>query len=154
VWLPWHLPELISDPSQRPPLQFAILVMAQSVLRAWLYNNTSGSLPVVMLFHAMFNSFAQFLLAGVEGTPDQTAWWVTAVLTALIAVVAIWRAGSRSPSRVTCGHRTSAWDPDDHGPTDARLEQPRQRQGRARSVPCGFMSDRDRGPSRPLLVGC
>jgi hypothetical protein len=83
-------------PSQRPPLQFAILVMAQSVLRAWLYNNTSGSLPVVMLFHATFNSFAQFLLAEVEGTPDQTAWWVMAVLTALIAVVAVWRAGSRS----------------------------------------------------------
>ncbi len=96
AWLPWHLPELISDSSQRPPPQFAIIVMAQSVLLAWLYNNTSGSLPVVMLFHASFNSFARFLLAGVEGIHYQTAWWVMAVLTALSAVVAVWHAGSRS----------------------------------------------------------
>jgi membrane protease YdiL (CAAX protease family) len=96
AWLPWHLPELISDPSQRPPLQFALIVMAQSVLLAWLYNNTSGSLPVVMLFHAAFNSVAQFLLAGVEGSLYQTAWWVMAVLTFVAAVLAVWRAGSRS----------------------------------------------------------
>lgn len=79
------MPELISDSSQRPPLQFAIIVMAKSVLLAWLYNNTSGSVPVVMLFHASFNSFARFLLAGVEETLYQTAWWVMAVLTALAA---------------------------------------------------------------------
>ena len=60
AWLPWHLPELVSDPGQRPLAQFVIYVLAQSVLLAWLYNSTQASLPIVILFHAAFNSFAKF----------------------------------------------------------------------------------------------
>lgn len=88
AWVPWHLPELISDASQRPVIQFVILLTAQSVLLAWLYNRTTGSLPVVILFHASFNSFAQFLLVGLDGEHYQTAWWVMAVLTSAAALVA------------------------------------------------------------------
>ena len=47
IWGPWHLPELISDSGQRPPLQFFVWVLAQSVILAWLYNSTNGSLPIV-----------------------------------------------------------------------------------------------------------
>ena len=96
AWLPWHLPELVSDPSQRPLLPFCVIIMAQSVILAWLYNSTSGSLPVVMLFHAAFNAFTKFFLADLQGNPQQAAWWALSILTAAFAVVVVWYAGSRS----------------------------------------------------------
>jgi len=34
IWALWHLPELISDPGQRPPLQFVVWILAQSVILA------------------------------------------------------------------------------------------------------------------------
>jgi uncharacterized protein len=57
AWAIWHLPELISDPTgQRPPVPFMISILAQSVILTWLYNSTSSSLPVVILFHAAVNT--------------------------------------------------------------------------------------------------
>ena len=44
VWALWHLPELASDPTgQRPPVPFILMVIAQSVLLAWIYNSTSST---------------------------------------------------------------------------------------------------------------
>ena len=87
VWLPWHLPELVSDPGQRPLLPFAIYVVALSVILAWIYNGTRGSLPVVILFHAAFNSFTQFFLAELQGGDQYlVAWWTLACLGILLAV--------------------------------------------------------------------
>ena len=44
VWGLWHLPELVSDPTgQRPPVPFLLMVIAQSVLLAWIYNSTATS---------------------------------------------------------------------------------------------------------------
>lgn len=97
AWLPWHLPELISDPGQRPLVPFVIYIFALSVLLAWLYNSTHGSLPIVILFHAALNSFTKFFLAELQGgTPYLLAWWVLAGLTALLALAVIGYAGSRS----------------------------------------------------------
>jgi hypothetical protein len=96
AWLPWHLPELVSDPSQRPLLPFCIVIMSQSVILAWLYNSTAGSLPVVMLFHAALNAFTKFFLADLQGNAYQAAWWTLGILTALFAAAVVWYAGSRS----------------------------------------------------------
>ncbi len=96
AWLPWHLPELVSDPGQRPLLPFCIVIMAQSVILAWLYNSTVGSLPVVMLFHAAFNAFSKFFLADLQGNTYQAAWWTLSILTAAFAAAVVWYAGSRS----------------------------------------------------------
>ncbi|MGH3507858.1 MAG: CPBP family glutamic-type intramembrane protease [Nocardioidaceae bacterium] len=70
AWLPWHLPELVSDPDQRPLAQFVLFIFALSALLAWLYNSTQASLPVVILLHAAFNSFAQFFLSDLQGEPQ------------------------------------------------------------------------------------
>jgi uncharacterized protein len=44
VWSLWHLPELASDPTgQRPPVPFMLMVIAQSVLLAWIYNSTRST---------------------------------------------------------------------------------------------------------------
>jgi membrane protease YdiL (CAAX protease family) len=94
VWVPWHLPELVSDPSQRPLIQFGVLLMSQSVIFAWLYLSTGGSLPVVMLAHAAYNSFARFLLADLPGEHYTRAWWVMSGLSLLIAAAVIWYGGA------------------------------------------------------------
>jgi len=96
AWVPWHLPELISDASERPLLPFCLIIMAESVILAWLYNSTAGSLPVVMLFHAAFNSFTKFFLADLQGNASQAAWWTLSLLTAAFATAVVWYAGSRS----------------------------------------------------------
>jgi membrane protease YdiL (CAAX protease family) len=108
VWLPWHLPELVSDRAERPLIPFVIYILASSVILAWLYNSSRASLPIVILFHASLNSFAKFFLSGLEGSPYVTAWWTLAVLVALLAVAVVAYAGgqhlSRGHSRVTSAH--------------------------------------------------
>ena len=99
AWLPWHLPELVSDPGQRPLAQFVVYIFALSVLLAWVYNSTQASLPLVILLHAAFNSFAQFFLSDLHGTPKMVAWWTLAGLTALAAVAVARHAGARSLNR-------------------------------------------------------
>ncbi len=96
VWLPWHLPEFVSDPGQRPLAPFAIYVFAQSVLLAWLYNSTQGSLPIVILFHAAFNSFAQVFLSGVEASQYLVAWWAMAGLITVLTLAVVGYAGSHN----------------------------------------------------------
>lgn len=97
AWFPWHLPELVSDPGQRPLTPFAVYILAQSVLLAWLYNSTQACLPVVVLFHAAFNSFTKFFLADLQGSPYPylVAWCVLAGVVAVLAVAAVVYAGSR-----------------------------------------------------------
>jgi hypothetical protein len=83
--------------------QFVIYVLAQSVLLAWLYNSTQASLPIVILFHAAFNSFAKFFLSELDGSAKTVAWWTLAGLTALVAVAVVRYAGARSLVRRDAG---------------------------------------------------
>lgn len=109
VWALWHLPELVSDPTgQRPPVPFMLLVIAQSVLLAWIYNSTgstksaatgehspagTGSVPLCMLFHASFNTSGALLFPALAGPHYLTLWWTLALLHVLAALVAIAYAG-------------------------------------------------------------
>lgn len=95
AWLPWHLPEMVSDPSQRPLAQFVIYIFAQSVLLAWLYNSTRASLLIVILFHAAINSFTKFFLSELVGSAKVVAWWALAGLSAVLALAVVRYAGSR-----------------------------------------------------------
>jgi membrane protease YdiL (CAAX protease family) len=103
IWAAWHLPELVSDPTcQRPPLPFVVAIVAQSVILAWLYNSTRGSLPIVIIFHAAFNTYGQFLLPEFAGEHYLTIWWSMAGLYAIAAAAVTLYAGAE---RLT----THAW---------------------------------------------
>ena len=108
VWLPWHLPELVSDRGERPLAQFVVYIMATSVILAWLYNSTRASLPIVILFHAALNSFAKFFLSELRGTYYVVAWWTLAGLVALLAVAVVAHAGSQNLAK---GHSKSVYQP-------------------------------------------
>jgi hypothetical protein len=99
VWLPWHLPELVSDRGQRPLAQFVIYVLASSVIYAWLYNSTQASLPIVILLHAAFNSFTKFFISELRDSHYVVAWWTLAGLVALLAVAVVAHAGRQNLAR-------------------------------------------------------
>ena len=88
IWALWHLPELISDPTgQRPPAQFVVGILAQSVVLAWLYHSTNASLPIVILFHATLNTAGRFVLPAFVDSYYQLAWWIMTGIYVLIALV-------------------------------------------------------------------
>jgi hypothetical protein len=88
-----------------------LMVIAQSVLLAWIYNSTSstqsagrpatdghsragtGSVPLCMLFHASFNTSGALLFPALAGPHYVTLWWTLALLHVLAALVAIAYAG-------------------------------------------------------------
>ena len=113
IWASWHLPELLSDPTgQRPPLQFLVLVVAQSVVFTWVYNSTRGSVLLVILMHGSSNTIARFLFPTVIGSATYgRIWWLLAALwwVAAVAVIAvIGMARDRAPSMEAPATATSA----------------------------------------------
>jgi uncharacterized protein len=95
IWAPWHLPELISDPGQRPPLQFFVWILAESVILAWLYNSTDGSLPIVIICHAAINTAGRFMLPEFAGDSYQVVWWFMAGLYMVTAVIVTLLGGTK-----------------------------------------------------------
>jgi membrane protease YdiL (CAAX protease family) len=69
LWWAWHLPEILAGPSQGlSPQQIASLEfrdlaidLAASILMAWVYNNTRGSLFLVALFHVGIGLLSEFV---------------------------------------------------------------------------------------------
>ena len=95
IWAFWHLPELVSDPGQRPPLQFLVWILAQSVILAWLYNSTNGSLPIVIICHAAINTAGRFTVPQFSDDNYQVVWWFMAGLYVAIAVVVALLGGAK-----------------------------------------------------------
>jgi uncharacterized protein len=96
LWALWHLPELISDPTgQRPPVQFLLWALALSVIFSWLYNSTSGSLPIVIICHAAIDTAGRFMLPEFVGDGYQLVWWFMVALYVLVAVIVILVAGPK-----------------------------------------------------------
>lgn len=64
------------------------------MLDAWLYNSTRANLPIVILFHAAFNSFTKFFLSEWQGSPYAVSWWTLAGSVVFLALAVIGYAGS------------------------------------------------------------
>ena len=94
VWAPWHLPLWLTGSAGHPlglyPA-FAVAIVAMSVLYTWLYNNTGGSLLIVVLFHATTNLPVSLYLDALLGgaVPSFLIYVALTILTAaVVAVVA------------------------------------------------------------------
>ena len=96
LWALWHLPELISDPTrQRPPLQFILWALALSVIFAWLYNSTDGSLPIVIICHCAIDTAGRYMLPEFSNEGYQVVWWFMVGLYVVIAIIAVLVAGPK-----------------------------------------------------------
>jgi hypothetical protein len=62
------------------------------VILAWLYNST-GSLPLVIIFHVAFNTYGRYLLSAFVGEHFVTVSWSVAVVYLLAAIAVSLHAG-------------------------------------------------------------
>ena len=79
-------------------VSFLISTVAMSVLYAWMYNNTRGSVLLAYLFHAAANTWSQVF--SIDHT-NPLVGWIMAGLLVLSAVVVVLTSGAENLSRKT-----------------------------------------------------
>lgn len=100
IWSVWHLPKFFGTGlgAERSFVWFTVAHLALAVLYTWLYNNTRGSLLLVVLFHAAENTTTVFLPGefAVPGGIEQNILIVLYIVAAIIVTVI---AGANNLSR-------------------------------------------------------
>ena len=100
VWAFWHLPKFLSHWDTVTFAWYMVDTTAKSVLFAWLYNNTKGSLLLTTLGHAALNTAGVFLPTATTVTnANSGAFIITVLLDVLVMVVITLIAGSQRLSR-------------------------------------------------------
>jgi CAAX protease family protein len=96
TWGVWHLPKFLSHWNTVSFAWFMVDVLAKAVLLTWIYNNTEGSLLLVTLFHASFNTAGVLLpIASTVSDSNFSARIVVDLLEITAAVVVVIFAGAR-----------------------------------------------------------
>jgi len=88
IWSVWHLPKFFGTGSSegRSFFWFTVFTISVAVLYTWLYNNTHGSLLLVVLFHASGNTVGQFLPAkfavagGILSNLETVLFFIAAII--------------------------------------------------------------------------
>ena len=103
VWALWHLPLVVAT-GQMGGWDI-VNIMAWTLVLTWVYNGTGGSVLIVMLFHAMFNTIsggaiipALSPLAFSGADSVRQSWLLAAVWCAVAVAVVMW-AGPKHLSR-------------------------------------------------------
>jgi membrane protease YdiL (CAAX protease family) len=102
-WGMWHLPLFWIPGSLQadiPPFWFMISIIAESILYTWIYNNSGGSLLLMVLFHTSINTWAKLLLFPAI-TNSILPIIFTFILETVIALVIIPKLGIRSSGNLT-----------------------------------------------------
>ena len=98
LWGVWHTPLFFMPgavQTQLPFLPFVLMAMGQSVLFAWVYNNTGGSVLLVALLHASTDALLTYIGVGL----DARSFWIMTVVTGVAAVIVVLLAGPAHLSR-------------------------------------------------------
>jgi membrane protease YdiL (CAAX protease family) len=100
IWSVWHLPKFFGTglSGERSFVWFTVAHLALAVLYTWLYNNSRGSLLLVVLFHATGNTAGMFLPIQFA-VPGGIAQNMLIVLYIVAAVVVVMIAGATRLSR-------------------------------------------------------
>ena len=93
IWSVWHLPKFFGTGSSegRSFFWFTVFTISVAVLYTWLYNNTQGSLLLVVLFHASGNTVGQFLpvkfaiAGGILSNLEIVLFFIAAIVVTAIA---------------------------------------------------------------------
>ncbi|HZM27615.1 MAG TPA: type II CAAX endopeptidase family protein [Gemmatimonadales bacterium] len=101
LWGPWHLPLWLTG-SEGHPISlygpFVVAVVASSVFYTWLYNNTGGSLLIVVLYHAASNLPITVLITPLGGQMAQP-FLIYVALTVVAAAAIVIATGAQHLSR-------------------------------------------------------
>jgi membrane protease YdiL (CAAX protease family) len=97
LWALWHLPLMVVGEVNWSDL---VLVIAVSVVFAWVFNNASGSVLIVMLMHAMNNAISgSFFFPMFSGADSVRQGWLLAAVWCAVAIVVVLWAGPAHLSR-------------------------------------------------------
>jgi membrane protease YdiL (CAAX protease family) len=69
LWAVWHLPLFLVSWSSASPLSYVFIVIGLSVVFAFAFNSSGGSVLVAILMHSAFNSSSQFVGPFLGSTP-------------------------------------------------------------------------------------
>src|SRR5215203_7371143 len=101
LWGPWHLPLWLTGSEGHPIslyVPFVIAVVASSVFYTWLYNNTGGSLLIVVLYHAASNLPITVLISPL-GSQMALPFLIYVALTVVAAAIVVIVSGAENLSR-------------------------------------------------------
>ena len=101
LWGPWHLPLWLTGSEGHPIslyVPFVVAVVASSVFYTWLYNNTGGSLLIVVLYHAVSNLPITVLISPL-GSQMAQPFLIYVALTVVAAAVIVIVNGAQNLSR-------------------------------------------------------
>ena len=103
IWAAWHLPLFYTVgnlQSQWPFGWFALSVVASSVLFAWLFNRSQGSVVPVVVLHTTVNAWLMIVPVTVlpDGSNLRLTQFVIGIL--VLTAVALLLGGERSPNKV------------------------------------------------------
>jgi CAAX protease family protein len=102
LWGCWHLPVWLTGRESNPISlfgPFVVAVIASSVVYTWLYNNTGGSLLIVVLYHAASNLPITVLIGGGLGSRGAQAFLTYVVLIVIAAAAIVIATGAENLSR-------------------------------------------------------
>ena len=91
AWGLWHAPLFAIDGTVQqsvPATAFGIQIITTSVIYTWLWNRTE-SLPLVIGFHAAFNTSVGLLPILPDAAGSQTPLWIALVIAVVIAATLI-----------------------------------------------------------------
>src|SRR5829696_1952704 len=97
LWALWHLPLFITGTDH---WNESVQIIAWTVVFAWLYNNTQGSVLLAMLMHAMSNTISgEFVSQMFSGADSVNQAWLRGALWCVVAIVVVIVAGPAHLSR-------------------------------------------------------
>ena len=99
VWALWHLPLVVAT-GQMGGWDI-VIIMAWTLVLTWVYNGTGGSVLIVMLFHAMFNTVSGSFISPLafSGADSVRQSWLLAAVWCAVAVAVVMWAGPKHLSR-------------------------------------------------------
>ena len=123
IWALWHLPLwLTGDPVRTPTLYaaFVVSVIANSVILAWVYNSTGGSLLMVVLLHATANLPVTLVIDELGSRATVPVLLYFGLLVAAALVVVIWA----GPKHLSRKHRKQEEGPAEIGVATPGIAKP------------------------------
>jgi membrane protease YdiL (CAAX protease family) len=98
LWAFWHLPFVVTG--EDIWIDAILFTIEWSIVYTWLFNNAKGSVLIVMLFHAMNNTFSSGFVGQMFSGPDSVNQaWLRLALWGVVAIVLVVVYGSQNLSR-------------------------------------------------------
>ena len=86
----WHLPLFGLEYDWQNGLPWFLGVLAFSIITAWMYNHTQGSLLLPMLMHTALNTTGQYLFNPLFNGADLVRlWWLWGSLWCVLALIVV-----------------------------------------------------------------